>query len=118
MHECRGAGPGAHPCRVKAALMSYSRSPLSRPAHSASDDSAYRSGAPVALAAVLLLLLGILSPLGSAGGARADESGPAPPRAGRARPGGGVGGGGARIRNFTANAIQTPLRQHTFQDTI
>ena len=62
--------------------MSYSRSPLSRPAHSASDDSAYRSGAPVALAAVLLLLLGILSPLGSAGGARADESAPATPSAG------------------------------------
>ena len=61
--------------------MSYSRSPLSRPAHSASDDSAHRSGAPVALAAVLLLLLGILSPLGAAGGARADESAPATPSA-------------------------------------
>ena len=30
----------------------------------------------------------------------------------------GEGWGGGSIRNFTANAIQTPLRQHTFQDTI
>ena len=36
----------------------------------------------------------------------------------RAKPAAGEGWGGGSIRNFTANAIQTPLRQHTFQDTI
>ena len=58
--------------------MPYSRLPLSRPA---ADDPAHRPGALIALAAVLLLLLGVLSPLGSAGGARADESAPATPSA-------------------------------------
>ena len=61
--------------------MSYNRFPFSHPARPAADGPAHRPGALVALAAVLLLLLGVLSPLGSAGGARADESASATPSA-------------------------------------
>ena len=61
--------------------MSYNRFPFSHPARPAADGPAHRPGALVALAAVLLLLLGVLSPLGSAGGARADVSASATPSA-------------------------------------
>ena len=65
--------------------MPYSRFPFSRPARPAADGPAHRPGGLVALAAVLLLLVGVLSPLGSAGGARADESASATPSAGASR---------------------------------
>ena len=39
-----------------------------------------------------------------------------PSPAGRAAPAAGEGWGGGSV-HFTANAIQSPLRQHTFQDT-
>ena len=58
----------------KTVSMSYSRFSFSRLVRPVPGESARHSGAPVALVAVLLLLLGVLSPWGSAGGAHADES--------------------------------------------